>query len=99
MFGFNNKTESGVIVVGGQHIASTRQCVHCGRHEVIRAGSGKKRGWCVKCTGFLCGRKPCLQNCVPYEARIEYEEAQNARKQEAINKLLTRYPALKDAML
>lgn len=94
MFGYKNRFESGAIVVGGKHLGSTVQCVHCGSHEHIIPGSGRKRGHCRYCQGFLCGKKICLQHCIPYEARIEYEEALFGKKDETIKKILNRYPAL-----
>lgn len=95
MFGRLNKEESGAIVVNGQHVASTRQCVHCGSHERIVSGSGKKRGFCVNCTGFLCGKAECMNNCIPFEARLEYQEAINSSRIDLITKLTSRYPAIK----
>lgn len=94
MFGFQSKKESGAIIINGQHVASTKQCVHCGNHERIVMGSGKKRGWCVHCKGFLCGRTPCMQNCYPFEAQLEYQEARNAQKEELVRKLINKYPGI-----
>ena len=99
MFGRVYRQESGAIIVDGQHIASTQQCVHCGNHERIIRGSGKKRGWCGLCNGFVCGRQHCMQHCVPFEARIEYEEAANQKRLDLMNKLITRYPSIKDLLL
>lgn len=94
MFGFFNKKEAGAIVIDGHHTASTSQCVHCGNHEIIRPGSGAKRGFCTLCHGFLCGRQICMDNCIPFEAKLEYQEALNVNKSKAINRLLSRYPNL-----
>lgn len=96
MFGRPNRNESGAIVVNGQHVGSTLQCVHCGNHEIIIPGSGRKRGMCQNCGGFLCGRKPCMVVCVPHEARIEYEEALNQERHDLIKRLVSRYPGIKD---
>ena len=91
MFGRMISKESGAIVVGGRHIGSTQQCVHCGKHEMVIPGSGKKRGWCHYCKGFLCGKEIC-KKCVPYEAQLEYAEAVQAKNQATLNKLISRYP-------
>lgn len=47
----------------------TLQCVHCGLHWRIVHGSGKKRGFCMKCMGPTCGRHKC-DECVPYEKQV-----------------------------
>lgn len=51
----------------------TVQCVHCGRAWVWTPKSGRERGYCVRCGGFVCGRG--CEECVPYEALIENLEA------------------------
>lgn len=69
--------ESGNIIVMDieGHVAEcgTAMCVHCGCHFPIRPGSGKVRGYCMKCAGPICGAK-CVE-CVPYELQIERLEA------------------------
>lgn len=95
MFGYKNKKESGGIVVNGNHVGSTMQCVHCGRHCTVIAGSGKKRGWCRKCNGFVCGLSQCMNQCIPFESRVEYVEAVSEGNNEVINKLSTKYPQIK----
>lgn len=47
----------------------TVQCVHCGRHWVPQPGSGRVRGWCQKCHGWVCG--PKCNECVPMEQWLE----------------------------
>ncbi len=47
----------------------TLQCVHCGGHWVPRPGSGKTRGYCPRCNGYVCG--PSCEKCVPQERMIE----------------------------
>lgn len=65
--------ESGTVIVTGLEGRGvefgTHQCVHCGGHFPIRPGSGKIRGYCMNCGGFICGQK-CLE-CVPHEKQIE----------------------------
>jgi len=54
----------------------TVQCVHCGGHFPIKPGSGKIRGFCMRCNGPICGPK-CVK-CVPEEAMLENMEAGRA---------------------
>ena len=51
----------------------TVQCVHCGGAFVLQPGSGKIRGWCHNCNGFVCG--PGCAACVPTEQLLENLEA------------------------
>lgn len=50
----------------------TLQCVHCGGHFEAKPGSGKIRGFCTNCNGFVCGPK-CAE-CVPMEKMLEIIE-------------------------
>lgn len=50
----------------------TLQCVHCGGHFPHQPGSGKIRGFCMRCNGPICG--PNCQECVPWEAYLEILE-------------------------
>lgn len=34
-------------------------CIHCGYVWTWQPGSGRQRGWCMKCNGLLCGRRVC----------------------------------------
>ena len=43
----------------------TLQCCHCGGHWVASPGSGRVRGYCQNCNGFVCG--PGCAACVPTE--------------------------------
>ena len=36
-------------------------CIHCGYMWTPQPGSGKIRGFCMTCNGFLCGRKHCRE--------------------------------------
>ncbi len=65
--------------------AETRQCVHCQfnwsygdpHQEELYIGSPTRRGFCVRCQGWLCGRDCCIQqqirltgntsDCIPFE--------------------------------
>tara|TARA_Y100000310_G_scaffold98201_1_gene95921 strand:- start:16490 stop:16765 length:276 start_codon:yes stop_codon:yes gene_type:complete len=64
----------GHVLVDGEQVADTARCVHCGKHFVMVRGSGRRRGFCLKCSGMTCGAATCLA-CVPAERRIERREA------------------------
>lgn len=48
-------TGDGVVKVEGEQ----RQCVHCQFMWTYKPGSGTRRGYCLKCDGFVCGRPEC----------------------------------------
>lgn len=48
----------------------TLQCVHCDKHWIVEPGSGRQRGWCVKCNGPVCGAERCMRECRPAEILI-----------------------------
>jgi hypothetical protein len=95
LFNPSKKRADGGIVVNGKQVASTQQCVHCGSHEVIIPGSKRKRGLCRICKGFVCGRKECMEHCVPFERKLDYSEAKGAGLTKEIEKLEKRYPSIK----
>jgi hypothetical protein len=68
------KREAGIIVIDGQQVGSTKQCCHCGGHFMMVKGSGKLRGWCMKCNEVTCGKFDCCK-CVPFEKKLELVEA------------------------
>ncbi len=47
-----------------QHI-DLIQCCHCQRIWPWVQGSGKLRGWCMRCSGFFCG--PKCETCVHWQ--------------------------------
>jgi len=63
---------SGHILLDGQQVADTAQCVHCNAHFVMRQGSGTLRGWCTRCNGVVCG--PRCAACIPFERRLDLLE-------------------------
>ena len=48
-------TGDGTIKIEGEQ----RQCVHCQFLWTYSPGSGTRRGYCLKCDGFLCARPEC----------------------------------------
>lgn len=56
--------------------ADTVACIHCGYNWVWQPGSGKRRGFCMKCNGLVCGRPACVQlGCVHREQLLDNIEA------------------------
>lgn len=58
--------------------ADTRQCCHCGKHFVWRAGSGTIRGQCLLCSNpgkpsYTCGDPKCHEH-FPIEERMDLYE-------------------------
>jgi hypothetical protein len=83
MFGKSTRGARGYVIVSSPDgpcdiQKETRQCVHCGNHWIYEPGSGRVRGWCMKCNGVTCGSKQC-DPCVPFEARIEIMEGAKER--------------------
>lgn len=75
---------SGLIIVDdperGVTEVDTLQCCHCGGHFPVQPGSGKRRGFCIRCMGPLCGAEACGV-CVPAEKRLEQiEQAAEAER-------------------
>lgn len=62
----------------GEKQYDTARCRHCGFRWQVEPGSGKKRGWCFRCKGILCGKEWCLKECVPEEARLDIESGDRA---------------------
>ena len=51
----------------------TFTCPHCNGVQIIRPGSGTKRGYCSMCSGPTCGKEHCLE-CVPFKQKLEIME-------------------------
>lgn len=66
-------SQSGWTVVG-----ETLRCEHCGGHWVPEPGSGRARGYCGNCQGWLCGMPQCMASCVPEEQMLLNMEAKGA---------------------
>lgn len=72
----SERLPDGAIIVDGIQIADTKQCCHCGHHFLSIRGSGKTRGWCMKCNAVTCGRPTC-NTCYPFQKRLaDYERGQ-----------------------
>lgn len=63
----------GAVIVDGSEVASTLQCCHCGGHFVSIRGSGKRRGFCLRCMAVTCGQAQC-DVCLPFERQLEMME-------------------------
>ncbi len=50
--------------------ADTLQCSHCGCHFEVVAGSGKLRGFCTRCMGYVCGQPFCMMHCHTAEQKL-----------------------------
>lgn len=48
-------TGDGIIKTEGEQ----HQCVHCQFLWTYQPGSGTRRGYCLRCDGWLCGRPEC----------------------------------------
>jgi hypothetical protein len=60
--------------MGMEDEGETLMCVHCQMHWQVKPGSGTKRGYCMRCNGPTCGRRPCEKRCVPFERALEQIE-------------------------
>jgi hypothetical protein len=49
-------------------------CCHCQYTWAVIPGSRRRRGWCLKCDGPLCGKKTCMTTCEPFERWLEEVE-------------------------
>jgi predicted RNA-binding Zn-ribbon protein involved in translation (DUF1610 family) len=78
--------EAGAILTDGQQTATTLQCPHCGKHWIMRSGSGRLRGFCLKCMRVTCGAPECMA-CVPIEARLDHAEGRKTAYDDTIRQL------------
>lgn len=72
---------------GASEEHDTQQCVHCGAVWEFRPGSGRTRGFCVRCMGVTCGNPAC-DACVPIEARLDHMEGRKSRYTDTIQQLI-----------
>lgn len=71
------RREAGLVQIfcadGGRPVeAGTVACCHCGGHWVPSPGSGRVRGFCQNCSGFVCG--PGCAACIPTDLLLENAE-------------------------
>lgn len=69
----SERKPDGAFIVDGKHVADTKQCCHCNAHFVSVQGSGKRRGFCLRCYHVTCGKKEC-DVCVPFEEKLNLYE-------------------------
>jgi hypothetical protein len=67
---------SGYIIMddgnGPVETAATLRCCHGGENFISIKGSGKRRGWCIRCMGVTCGSH---EICSDWRRRLEdYEK-------------------------
>lgn len=65
--------EDGVIIADtndGRIETATAWCCHCGTHFTEVRGSGRIRGFCMKCMAKTCGAPGC-DACYPIEKRLD----------------------------
>ena len=68
----------GACIVEGREVAHTLQCCHCGKHFISIRGSGKVRGFCLRCKQVTCGDPKC-DPCIPFEKKLEIKEKNGAQ--------------------
>ena len=73
------RSPHGGCMLDGVHVADTLTCCHCGFVWIPMKGSGRKRGFCLKCMGVTCGRSECL-DCLPQEKFLDMMETKNRRR-------------------
>lgn len=56
---------------GGITEADLLTCAHCQYTWRVVPGSGRRRGWCRRCNGPLCGKPKCMAGCLPIAEQIE----------------------------
>ena len=53
----------------------TLSCVHCQYLWRVEPGSGRRRGFCMRCNGPTCGKRVCTEVCLPWERACELLES------------------------
>lgn len=75
--------EHGAVLLDGKQVDSTLMCCHCGTHFEVVRGSGRVRGFCLRCSDVTCGAQQCVP-CAPIEARLDAAEGKKTGYAEAI---------------
>lgn len=66
----------------------TLTCVHCNRLMFVKPGESLADfDWCRKCLKPVCGRRACVERCMPWERQMEIRE-NRARFHSAMDKAL-----------
>jgi len=71
----HTKVSSDIIITdenNNTHYRECLKCVHCQHIWIVKRGSGRKRGWCLKCMGPTCGSQSCME-CVPLDVSLNYD--------------------------
>jgi uncharacterized paraquat-inducible protein A len=63
---------------GKQEERDLLTCAHCDLTWAVIPGSGRRRGYCLRCAQVLCGKAECMAGCTPNEVRIEAMEQRPA---------------------
>jgi hypothetical protein len=81
--------EASAIIVGSQQVKSLHRCCHCQAHFEMVPGSGRTRGFCMRCGAVHCGAPACME-CVPFEARLEHAEGKRTSYDDTIRELVAK---------
>lgn len=67
----HSKCSGDVIIIGPDGNITfegpTMTCCHCGDMWIMIKGSGKQRGFCMKCMNVTCGKESC-NICTPIKS-------------------------------
>lgn len=57
--------------------SATSTCGHCGVPHILNPNRSRPRGYCFKCSHYVCDMPWCNDGCHPFEATLEraYEHA------------------------
>lgn len=58
----------GAILEGGNVIADTARCCHCGCHFIVNTSD---LSFCLSCDDTVCTKPDCNARCYPLEKRLE----------------------------
>ena len=65
----------GYFLIDGIVVADYLVCCHCNLHWIPRKGSKIVRGYCQRCNDVICGKKECIDSCIPMDLRLTLYEA------------------------
>jgi hypothetical protein len=55
---------------GTSKVMETYKCCHCQKHCIVNPGTGKRRGYCMRCNRKTCG-DPACDPCHPWQKKLE----------------------------